>query len=489
MKNYLWPLTVSVIWIIIAILGITTFGFNQDFAYSDTEGDIIDIYSVGNISIESIDGTIVEGKPIQVVIDKKYDNLVLSYLGENYSMDNGFTFTQSKNMSFELNFDEDTGSIYLDRNFQYLMGFNTLSLVLLIIAIFNALLIIFNILTNSNNNTKDTSYIYIPFSKHLMNTITRSKVILLSIFGLSFLLLNFIDAIWSFIFSTSDTDIVFGLLLVIVTTVLGSFLYEIKSGNIVFLFDEHTIKVSENNQVIFSEKLEDVLYKETLVRETNRYFSKSYSEMKLRLTSKRENIEGIELQLLPFGIDKFNQIVEKLHSKSPQDIIFSSQNQDSHKPESNNFTLSTRDISNNGNILIGIFIILIMTVLLPILFPIIEISITTLLILPSILLLLIVIVMIKNTKKIGTTNIKLNDQGIWVNEVFYDKKDIKMIAMSNPSEIGIQVRVIDIKTTANRIRLVLKPNTFRDKNTENNLQYLLLFTSLKKEYSDIFRLK
>lgn len=115
------------------------FWAGRNYAYKDTGEDYIDVYPNGNVAVETIEGVETEGKPIRVIIDKTYNDVSLSLYGEREESVGEFSFFHDTGRSYDINYEEYDGNLYLYRTLQYVEGYYTLSIGLILIIIINVI--------------------------------------------------------------------------------------------------------------------------------------------------------------------------------------------------------------------------------------------------------------------------------------------------------------------------------------------------------------
>lgn len=310
------------LWIIGALIALYFFGLGGNYAYKDTGEDYIDVYPNGNVAVETIEGVETEGKPIRVIIDKTYNGVSLSLYGEREESVDEFSFFHDTGRSYDINYEEYDGNLYLYRTLQYVEGYYTLSIGLILIIIINVIELVTHLLSfGEEKNSSNQSVIQVGLFKHINNAVNTARMIMLAFLGLLLMLAYFIDQIVFFLYERSDIQLLQGFWLFVFVITAFAFMNEFINNSIEFEFRGDRLTVTKRNKVLFEDNIDNIIYEEIIVRSSRTILFKEYQTLQLKLRNNSAQSKGVKLDLMSFGYDKFKAITNILEAHSNQEIL------------------------------------------------------------------------------------------------------------------------------------------------------------------------
>lgn len=473
------------LWIIGALILLYFLGLGGDYAYKDKGEDYIDVYPNGNVAVETIEGVETDGKPIRVIIDKTYNGVSLSLYGEREESVGEFSFFHDTGRSYDINYEEYDGNLYLDRTLQYVEGYYTLSIGLILIIIINVIELVTHLLSmGEEKNSSNQSVIQVGLFKHINNAVNTARKALLAVLGVLLMLAYFFDQIVFFLYERSDLELLQGFWWMVFVITAFAFINEFINNSMEFGFRGDRLTVSKRNKVLFEDNIDNIIYEEIIVRSSRTILFKEYQTLQLKLRNNSAQSMGVKLDLMSFGYDKFKAITNILEAHSKQEIL---QDHEFIDEKETVVMLPARDYSNTTKLFVNRIIVTVIVLIAFILTNLglkldFMISVVAFLIA---LIYLIVSMIVMIAKKGQMLTFTVLDDAIQVGTEVIRSEGIVKIYMSDPSEIGVHRKKLTIQTLSGKRIWHFEPR-IRLQNLDKEGQYQLLFNGLKDQYRSVF---
>ncbi|WP_100065443.1 hypothetical protein [Miniphocaeibacter massiliensis] len=475
MKNKRYKIISPILILGLAIFLLFNINIKESFKLDSKAIKYADFYSRG-LKITSIDGENINGSPARLDTNKKYvvelkDSKDTSQFAE-LELNNTY-----KNKSFFLNFDSK-GELFPYRDFSHLMGFNTFSVMAMIVIVFSTINLISQLFNLSlkkrykNNSVNSDKYL-------IYTRIYHSFIIITALFfGFVFFLIKKAN-----IYELPDIFYLIGLCIIpVIVYFILYYSFKVRKYYS-FKFEDETLMVKRNRKIIFNEKYENFKFY-TSIDKIKGLGSKTREKYYLQLIPYDSRDPIVLVKLYNFDEESFKELKDKLKNKSFYDSMFN--NGKYYSEESIKLLVKPRskflDITLISFLIITVIAVVILFLLYKFAKTFFIIALFSYLAIAIILIILAVVFAIKN--KYIETEFKV-DHNIYIGDLVISEEDIKEIKMTNPLYTSAKEDIkLKIASSDGNFSYSIKPLIIEENCEFANEDCILLYDLFMYEYGN-----
>ena len=466
---------------IIIIFMLINIGLTNKLGFDDTGSskDSLILTTKGNMDVVEINGINVEDTLIRVENDKLYNEVVFSYYDE-YTTFESFTFYSSyTDAAFSISYASNVDEIYLDRDFSIIKGYHTISLLMLLVLLFQIIYYLAFLGSFKRNNIEDNEIYKYNIFKRIMSVQDLQFTITIILSTLLFYLTDFFTEFFIFIYGLTDTQVVYILILYISILLLISAYWVFYRNNYKFEFLDDSLNLKRKNKTIFSSSYKDLVVDEVVIKGPTA--KQGFIKMHLILNSRNSNTSPINVDFRFMEYDEFSRLVERLHSLAETDVI---------EPEK---ILTNEDIiifarKEDNLFLYSSFLVILLFTLTVFageifftLSPLILVLIFSLFLIPYFFLTFRFII-----RKPKEFQFVINKSGIEINGELIHHDEIKKIKMTKPTLYSTNSKILNIKKMIGREKYMITHNLLKPETDVAKMNYNQLYLTMESNFGDIF---